>query len=71
MQRLLSVEDLAQLTGWRPFTIYKKSSDGQIPSRVKLGKNSLRFRAAEVEEWLQTQADSQGNKALGLERARH
>lgn len=50
--RLLSVHDLVILTGWSVFTIYKKSSAGEIPGRVKIGKGSLRFRESEVEEWL-------------------
>ncbi len=52
MDRLLSVEDLAYLTGWRPFTIYKKAAAGEIPGRIKLGKTSLRFRESKINEWL-------------------
>ena len=52
MDRLLSVEELAYLTGWRPFTIYKKSAAGEIPGRMKLGKTSLRFRESKIREWL-------------------
>jgi predicted DNA-binding transcriptional regulator AlpA len=44
-EQLLSVHDLAALTGWSPFTIYKKSAGGEIPGRITIGKNSLRFRA--------------------------
>ena len=43
-KRLLSVEEVSRLTGWRPMTIYKKAAAGEIPGRVKLGKRSLRFR---------------------------
>jgi predicted DNA-binding transcriptional regulator AlpA len=50
--QLLSVQDLVRMTGWSPFTIYKKSAAGEIPGRLKIGKNSLRFRASEVEAWL-------------------
>jgi excisionase family DNA binding protein len=54
--QLLSVQDLARLTGWSQFTIYKKSAAGEIPGRLKIGKNSLRFRASEVEKWLENGA---------------
>ena len=50
--RLLSVHDLSDLTGWSPFTIYRKSSSGEIPGRIKLGKSSLRFRESEIRDWL-------------------
>jgi len=50
--RLLSVHDVSDLTGWSPLTIYKKSAAGEIPGRTKLGKHSLRFRESEVKEWL-------------------
>ena len=55
MERFLSVDDLARITGWRPFTIYKKSAAGQIPGRVKIG-HSLRFKQSEIEAWLKAQA---------------
>jgi excisionase family DNA binding protein len=54
--QLLSVQDVARLTGWSMFTIYKKSAAGEIPGRLKIGKNSLRFRATEVEKWLENGA---------------
>ncbi len=52
MDRLLSVQNLADLTGWSPFTIYKKAAAGEIPGRVKLGKKSLRFKQSDVVRWL-------------------
>ena len=54
MERLLNVDDLAGLTKWRPFTVYKKAAAGLIPGRVKLG-NSLRFKESEVKRWLKDQ----------------
>lgn len=56
MDKLLSVEQLATLTGWRPFTIYKKSAAGEIPGKVKLGR-SLRFRESAVAAWLEDHAE--------------
>jgi excisionase family DNA binding protein len=57
--QLLSVQDVARLTGWSLFTIYKKSAAGEIPGRLKIGKNSLRFRATEVEKWIENGASEQ------------
>jgi len=57
MERFLSVEDLAHITGWRPFTIYKKSAAGRIPGRVKIG-HSLRFKESEIEAWLRGETKS-------------
>ncbi len=50
-ERLLSVQALSDLTGWSPFTVYRKSRNGEIPGRVKLG-SSLRFRESEIDTWL-------------------
>ena len=64
--QLLSVQDVARLTGWSPFTVYKKSASGEIPGRLKIGKNSLRFRASQVEKWLANGASEQpGDLAEG------
>jgi excisionase family DNA binding protein len=52
IEKLFSVQEIARITGWSPFTIYKKASAGEIPGRLKIGKGSLRFRASEVEDWL-------------------
>ena len=51
MEKLLSVKDLAEATGWAKPTIYKKAAHGEIPGRTKLGA-SLRFRQSLIEEWL-------------------
>jgi predicted DNA-binding transcriptional regulator AlpA len=51
MEKFLSVRDLSKVTGWSPLTIYKKSSAGQIPGRVKLGA-SLRFAESKINRWL-------------------
>lgn len=52
VERLLSVHDLAGLTGWSPLTIYKKAAAGIIPGRVIIGKRSLRFKQSDVLTWL-------------------
>ena len=67
--KLLSARDLANLTGWSLLTIYKKSSAGQIPGRVKLG-HSLRFRESEVEAWLSETAQQPESQPIRSDRGR-
>lgn len=59
VERLLSVHDVSALTGWSPFTIYRKAASGDIPGRVKLGF-SLRFRESKIKEWLRRAGTAQG-----------
>ena len=56
-ERLLLVHDVSDLTGWSPFTIYRKARMGEIPGRVKLG-TSLRFREFEIQAWIEEKARS-------------
>lgn len=51
VEHMISVEELAQVTGWHPMTIYRKARDGEIPGAVKLGR-SVRFRESAIEGWL-------------------
>jgi len=62
-ERLLSVKTLSDLTGWSPFTVYRKSRKGEIPGRVKLG-SSLRFRESEIDIWLKDKTATE-NKTEG------
>ena len=64
-ERFLTVQALSNLTGWSPFTIYRKSSAGKIPGRVKLG-SSLRFRESEIDAWLKDKTVTE-EKAEGRE----
>ena len=61
--RLLKVHGVSDLTGWSPFTVYRKSRRGEIPGRIKLG-TSLRFRESEIQAWLKEKADD-GNARGG------
>jgi excisionase family DNA binding protein len=51
------VHEISRLTGWSPFTVYKKAAKGEIPGRFKLGKRSLRFKESEVMAWWREQAE--------------
>ncbi len=58
LERLISVREVSDLTGWHPITIYKKGMAGEIPGRIKIGRRSIRFRESEIEEWLRKGTDS-------------
>jgi excisionase family DNA binding protein len=51
-ERLLTVEEVASLTGWHYMTVYRKGLAGKIPGRVKLD-NSVRFKESKINEWLE------------------
>ncbi len=51
LEQYLTVRDLAHITGWDRFTIYRKSLAGEIPGKTKLGR-SLRFKRSAIEAWL-------------------
>ena len=50
MERLLAIEELAELTTLSISTIYKRTSANTIPY-YKVGKRVL-FKPAEIEGWL-------------------
>lgn len=50
-QKLLSVDELAELLGVPKFTIYRWSTDRTGPPAYRVGR-FLRYRPAEVEAWL-------------------
>ena len=53
-ERLWTAEDVARYLGMHVQTVYQKARDGLIPS-IKIG-DKRRFRRAEIESWLETQA---------------
>ena len=52
MDRLITVQNVADLSGWSPLTVYKKAAAGEIPGRVTIGKRSLRFKQSAILAWL-------------------
>lgn len=54
-ERSMGVHEISRLTGWSPFTIYKKAAKGEIPGRFKLGKRSVRFKESDVTAWWREQ----------------
>ncbi len=54
MERLLSAQDLADMTGLALQTIYNRHSNGgSLPTCLLMGR-LLRFRQSDVEAWLET-----------------
>jgi predicted DNA-binding transcriptional regulator AlpA len=45
---LLKPRDFCALTSWSSSTLKRKWQDGTIPMPIRLGQNSLRWRAADV-----------------------
>jgi excisionase family DNA binding protein len=54
MTRLLTVDQVARLTGWRPATIRQKVWRRELPF-VKLGR-SVRFRESEIQKLIEGSA---------------
>lgn len=51
MQKLLTVEQIAEYLQVKPSTVYQWTHQGYIP-HVKLG-NRVRFRVSQVDRWLE------------------
>ncbi len=51
VEKLLTIEDLSEITGWSPGTISGKVSRRQIPF-TRLGARTVRFRPADLAKLL-------------------
>jgi excisionase family DNA binding protein len=51
-EKLLTVEELADLMRLKLGTVYKLSREGSIPGRVKLG-GAVRFRESAIKRWIE------------------
>ena len=49
-ERLISVQDLCDRTGWDPMTVFDNAANGKIPGAV--WGRTLRFKQGEIEAWL-------------------
>jgi prophage regulatory protein len=53
MDRLLSTRDVLSITGYRSrTTLWRKVRDRLFPAPVKLNGVTLRWREAEIREWI-------------------
>jgi excisionase family DNA binding protein len=57
VERMMSLAELSELLGVPLSTLYGWRHRGEGPPGYRLGKH-VRFRRADVEAWLATQADS-------------
>lgn len=55
MEKMLSVEELAELMGVPPGTIYAWNYTGSGPPMIKVGRHA-RYRPADVDRWLEEKA---------------
>ena len=51
MDKLLTVEEIAEYLNLKPSTIYQWTHQGFIP-HIKIG-NRVRFRMSQIEKWLE------------------
>lgn len=54
-QRLITVRELAEILGMTRAGIYKWIKEDRMPKPIRLGgsKGVLRWRAADIEQWLE------------------
>lgn len=50
--RLLPLTEIMKITGLRKSTIYKWIGEGNFPRALKLGTTCVRWRADEIEDWV-------------------
>lgn len=49
--RMVKMKQVCELTGYTPQHIYRLMEEGSFPQRVRLGKNRIAFRLADVQKW--------------------
>ena len=54
MDRILRMPVLIETVGVAPATLYRWIQEGRFPAPLQLGRNSVGWRASEVEEWIET-----------------
>lgn len=50
--RILRIQEVVNVTGLSRGTLWRREKDGEFPARVRLGGNSVGWRADEVQEWI-------------------
>ena len=50
-ERLISVQELCERTGWDPMTVFEKADNDEIPGAV--WGTTLRFKEEQIDAWLQ------------------
>lgn len=52
MTKLIPLDEVCDMTGFKKSFIYKRIARGTFPEPIKLGARSSRWNLAEVQEWL-------------------
>jgi prophage regulatory protein len=50
--RLLSVKEVVQITSMSKSSIYARIREGTFPARIQLGHRTSRWKASEIQNWL-------------------
>ena len=62
MEKLLSVEEVAEILGVPRATLYRWRYKGTGPRGIPVGRH-IRFKPADVERWLESQAKESAKSA--------
>jgi prophage regulatory protein len=52
-ERLLKRRDVEGMTGFSRTTIYRLMSEGAFPRPLRTGENSVRWRASDLQKWME------------------
>ncbi len=52
VDRIIRKAELLEITGLSSASLYRRMKEGDLPLPVRLGPNSVGWRASEVQEWL-------------------
>lgn len=52
--QLLKISEVAALTAMHRATIYRRIAEGAFPAAIQITKRCVRWRAIDVEHWLET-----------------
>jgi len=53
-EKLLTINELANIVGFRKSTIYKFIKKGKFPKQIKIGKSS-RWKLSDIQNWIKNQ----------------
>jgi predicted DNA-binding transcriptional regulator AlpA len=66
---MLRISDVTRLTGLSRTTLWRLERQGQFPTRVRLGLNSVGWRDDEVRDWVDSRPRGMTNNPRGRQGA--
>ena len=60
LDRILRLPEVLQAVGVSTATLYRWVEEGHFPGAVQLGKNSVGWRASEVQAWIESREPARG-----------